>query len=261
MFGCGHRQWTKVGSSHQASRGEMYLSTYAASLNPTVTQHYSHSTLTQRRRLLMHSSQSFWLFQSVVNGTGAVHHRPIQSVLNASAGLIVKRRKYDQIMATIQDELHWPPVQQRLDYKLCNFIYKCLHQSAPAYISSVCTRVGEIEGRRHLCSAARCDLVVQWTNNRTYGPCSFAVAEALHHSLVIMLCLPIKRRLISLSPSSESLAPSSDSFVNPMNAVTLPCTAAILSAILEFVIGFVLNFYSWSALSLHTIQRKMKSLY
>ena len=71
-----------------------------------------------------------------------------------------------------------------------------------------------------------------------------------------MLCLPIKRRLISLSLSSESLAPSSYSIVNPMNAVTLPCAAAILSAILEFLIGFVSNFYSWCALSLRTIQRK-----
>ena len=70
------------------------------------------------------------------------------------------------------------------------------------------------------------------------------LAEAVHHSLVIMLCLPIKRRLISLSSSSESRTPSSDSFVNPMNAVTLPCTAANLSAILEFVIEFVSNFYS-----------------
>ena len=36
-----------------------------------------------------------------------------------------------------------------------------------------------------------------------------------YNSLVIILCRPIKRRLISLSPSSESLAPSSDSFVIP----------------------------------------------
>ena len=70
-----------------------------------------------------------------------------------------------------------------------------------------------------------------------------------------MLCIPIKRRLISLSPSSESLAPSSDSFVNPMNAVTLPCTAAILSAIFEFVIGCVKQL-QLCALSLRTIQQK-----
>ena len=40
-------------------------------------------------------------------------------------------------------------------------------------------------------------------------------ATYFYNSLVIILHQPIKRRLISLSPSSESLAPSSDSVVNP----------------------------------------------
>ena len=44
---------------------------------------------------------------------------------------------------------------------------------------------------------------------------SHSLAEAVYDSLVIMLRRPIKCRLISLSPYSESLAPSSDSFVNP----------------------------------------------
>ena len=39
-----------------------------------------------------------------------------------------------------------------------------------------CIRVGEIEGRRHLRSTARGDLVVLRTNNKTYGPRTFAVA-------------------------------------------------------------------------------------
>ena len=43
-------------------------------------------------------------------------------------------------------------------------------------MSSVCTRVGEIDGCRHLRSAARGDLVVLRTDNKTYGPRSFAVA-------------------------------------------------------------------------------------
>ena len=111
-----------------------------------------------------------YYYSSVFNGTGAVHIRPIQSVR-----LIVKNRKYDQITATIRNEMYWLPVQQRIDHKLCNFIYKCLHQSAPSYTSSVCIRVCEIEGRRHLRSA-RGDLVVPRTNNKTHGPRSFAVA-------------------------------------------------------------------------------------
>ena len=41
-----------------------------------------------------------------------------------------------------------------------------------------------------------------------------------------------------------------------------PCSAAILSAILEFVIRFVSNFYNWCSVSLRTSQwKKTKSLY
>ena len=48
--------------------------------------------------------------------------------------------------ATIQDELHWLPVQQGLVDKLCNFIYKCFHQNAQLYLSSMCIRIGKIDG-------------------------------------------------------------------------------------------------------------------
>ena len=75
-------------------------------------------------------------------------------------------------------------------------------------------------------------------------------------------CADHQSRLISLSPSSESLAPSSDSFVNPTNAITLPCTATILSAILESVIGCVCK-TSTTHVRCHYAQvsEKTKSLY
>ena len=156
----------------------------------------------QRRHLLMHSSQVVLNTAiSFFNGTGAVHRHPIQSVLNASARLIVKKWKYDQITATIRDEQHWLQVQQRLDYKLYNFIYKCLQQSAPSNISSVCIRV-EIKGRRHLRSATRGDLFVVRPNNKKYGPHSFAVAgSSVWNSLLLAaryfdLTLPAFRKLL-----------------------------------------------------------------
>ena len=48
--------------------------------------------------------------------------------------------------------------------------------SSPSYLSSVCIRVGEIEGHSHLRSAARGDLIVLRTNNKAYEPRCFAVA-------------------------------------------------------------------------------------
>ena len=62
---------------------------------------------------------------------------------------------------------------------------------------------------------------------RSYG--YLDTAMYFYDSLVIMLLRPIKRRLISLSPSSESLAPSSDSFVNPDEDNSICCYLALHS--------------------------------
>jgi len=56
---------------------------------------------------------------SILYGASAVHIRPLQNVLNAAARLILRKRKYDHITAAICDFLHWLPVQQRIEYKMC----------------------------------------------------------------------------------------------------------------------------------------------
>lgn len=67
---------------------------------------------------------------------------------------LLQRRVY--VTLTIWDELYWLPVQQRFVYKLCNFVYRCFHQSASLYLSFVCVRVNKISGQCHLRLAARC---------------------------------------------------------------------------------------------------------
>ena len=52
---------------------------------------------------------------SVFSRVTVTHLHPLQSVLNAAAQLIVKKRKYDPITATIRDVLHWLPIQQRIE--------------------------------------------------------------------------------------------------------------------------------------------------
>ena len=39
-------------------------------------------------------------------------------VLNAEAQLIMRKRKYDPVTATIPDQLHWLPVHERIEYNL-----------------------------------------------------------------------------------------------------------------------------------------------
>ena len=55
---------------------------------------------------------------SVFGSTSAVHLRPLQSVLNTAARLIIRKQKFDRTTDSIQDELHWLPLLQRYHYKL-----------------------------------------------------------------------------------------------------------------------------------------------
>ena len=57
----------------------------------------------------------------------AANLQALQSVLNSAAQLIMWKRKYDRITATLRDDhLHWLPVRQRIMYKLCTTVYNLL---------------------------------------------------------------------------------------------------------------------------------------
>ena len=108
----------------------------------------------------------------ILSGVASLYIRQLQSVLNAAAKLLVRKKKYDHITATLRDDLHWLPIVQRAQYKACLMVYKSLHQQAPEYLTQLCIPVASITGRRHLRSAAHGELNVP----RTYGPRSFAIA-------------------------------------------------------------------------------------
>jgi hypothetical protein len=63
-----------------------------------------------------------------------------QAVLNASAKLICGRLKYDHATPLLRDKLHWLPVQQRNEFKLCLLTFKALHGMVPQYIADFAVR-------------------------------------------------------------------------------------------------------------------------
>jgi len=104
---------------------------------------------------------------AVLAGVHEVHLRQLQRVLNAAARLIVRKRKYDNISATIRDVLHWLSIRQRADFKLCVTVFNSLHNLAPNYLSTMFQLVAENPSRQHLRSAARGDLAVPATQSAT----------------------------------------------------------------------------------------------
>src|SRR5260221_1126393 len=71
----------------------------------------------------------------------------LQSILRAAARLVLRKRKFEAITAAMRDTLHWLPIRQRIIYKLCTITYKCLHSTAPSYLSDMLASVGTVEAR------------------------------------------------------------------------------------------------------------------
>ena len=55
--------------------------------------------------------------------------------MNTAALLIVGAKKQDHIKHVLRDRLHWLPIPQRVQFKLCLLTYKALHGLAPSYTS------------------------------------------------------------------------------------------------------------------------------
>ena len=75
----------------------------------------------------------------------------LQRVLNAAARVITGTRKFDSgLRHILHHDLHWLNVPQRVIFKLCMTVYKCLHGSAPKYIAELCVPVVDVAGRHQL---------------------------------------------------------------------------------------------------------------
>ena len=59
--------------------------------------------------------------------------QPYQRIQNMRAKLILSRSKYDSSSDALK-ELHWLPVQARVDYKIPSFMHQCTHGTAPTYL-------------------------------------------------------------------------------------------------------------------------------
>jgi len=101
----------------------------------------------------------------------------MQRVMNAAARVISGTRKFDRGLSEfIRDDLHWLNVPQRVTFKLCLLVYKCMHGLAPQYLAELCVPVADVTGRRQLRSAARGLLDFPRYCLKNYGRRAFSYA-------------------------------------------------------------------------------------
>ena len=106
----------------------------------------------------------------VFTGLPACDIQRLQSVLNTAARLVAGSSRRDHVTSLLRD-CHWLPVKQRVEYKLCMMVHRCLYGDAPSYLADLITpsAAAIIPGLR---SAASSSVAVP----RTTSSRSFAAA-------------------------------------------------------------------------------------
>jgi len=107
----------------------------------------------------------------------------LQSVQNTMTWLIFATRHRDHISPLLQG-LHWLRVADRITFRLVVLTYRCLHSSAPEYLTRQLQRVFDVDTCQWLRSSSSTALVTSRTSQSTIGGrCFFAVAISVWNYL------------------------------------------------------------------------------
>ena len=111
----------------------------------------------------------------------------LQKVLNAAARVIWLKPKFDHITPVLV-QLHWLPVNFRIEFKIVLFVFKALHGISPPYLAELLQ--GKPKTRYQLRSSDKDLLFVPLSSRKTFGDRAFAhVGPTLWNSLPLALRL------------------------------------------------------------------------
>ena len=98
----------------------------------------------------------------------------LQNVQNTAARVVTRTSRFSHITPILK-ELHWLPIQYRVQYKILTHTYKALHGQSPGYIKKL---LNVYMPRRNLRSQNN-HLILEVPKSRTatYGDRSFATLE------------------------------------------------------------------------------------
>ena len=100
----------------------------------------------------------------------------LQTVINAAARMIYLASRCDHVSSLLK-ELHWLRVPERIEFKLCALVYKCLNGNGPAYLADIFQRVTDVKSRRCLRPSSSSTLIVPVTRRAILGDRAFPVVE------------------------------------------------------------------------------------
>ena len=111
---------------------------------------------------------------AVFAGLPAMTLAPLQRILHATARTVLDLKLGDHLTPALRG-LHWLPITERIQYKLCLLVHKMFVGHAPDYIASLLMPASDIPSRLSLRSSSNCDLVIPRTS-RKIGDRAFSFA-------------------------------------------------------------------------------------
>ena len=110
----------------------------------------------------------------VLTGLPSRDIQRLQLILNSAVRLSAGSRKFDHVTPLLRDR-HWLPMVERIDYKLCVLVYRCLHGTAPSYLAEFIKPISTVGRRSGLRSAETLSVAVPRTKS-SVGDRAFAAA-------------------------------------------------------------------------------------
>src|SRR6218665_2209180 len=99
----------------------------------------------------------------------------LQAVINAAARLVLRIKKFYHISTAIQDELKWLRIGERINFKLCILMHKCLNNCAPRYLAESIRQLSDDPNRSRLRSSKSADVTIPRTKTKM-GDRAFRIA-------------------------------------------------------------------------------------
>ena len=109
---------------------------------------------------------------SLFSGIPKLNIRPLQLVQNYAARLILKRSKFEHSTPLLY-ELHWLPIQRRIDFKILLITYKSQNNLAPKYLSELLAPANRPVFLRSANDESQ--LQIHASNNVTMGDRTFSI--------------------------------------------------------------------------------------
>ena len=125
---------------------------------------------------------------ALLYGTSKTNLDKLQRIQNTLARVVAGTRKRDHITPVLKD-LHWLPVEQRINYKIAVITHKVLQEKQPTYLAEL---VSIYQPRRSLRSDSQSLLSRSWTPALRIADRSFSTAAR-----EIWTTLPLSLRLVN----------------------------------------------------------------